>query len=306
MAKLWKDFTEQLGSLAGKWSAYAALGSFLLYLLGYLTLRFQLSMYGVATDLDIFDEKYLFAGCRFLVYLVSSVPNILVIVLVLAAIGYVPYRLVPVSVKVRLKRWVSDWCATPIRLPLLGVVLGVALIQFVLRKCFTFGNVLLGKELPDEWITSVLLASDGQLSLYFSGLVAGTLLTVAILLYIWRRGTATTSVSQLFVGILAFLVGVEFLLLAVNYGVLISTQQLPRVGGLSGDEKAAEKQREWLVWDSKDAITYFIRDPEDQRMLLTIPRKDARVEIVAYDDIFCVLFGVNRTGPRPCPREGKP
>ena len=62
MAELWNDFTEQLGSLAGKWTAYAALGSSLLYLLGYLTLRFQLSTYGVATNLDIFDEKYLFAA----------------------------------------------------------------------------------------------------------------------------------------------------------------------------------------------------------------------------------------------------
>ena len=76
MAELWKDFTEQLGNLAGKWTAYAAFGSFVLYLLGYLTLRFQLSTYGVATNLDIFDEKYLFAGCRFLVYLVSSVPTL--------------------------------------------------------------------------------------------------------------------------------------------------------------------------------------------------------------------------------------
>ncbi|MGC1359662.1 MAG: hypothetical protein WA826_00665, partial [Silvibacterium sp.] len=273
---------------------------------GYLTLRFQLSTYGVATNLDIFDEKYLFAGCRFMVYLVSSVPNILVIVLVLAAIGYVPYRLVPISVQDRLKRWVSDWCAAPLRLPLLGVVFGVALIQFVLRKCFTFGNVLLRKELPDEWITSVLLASDGKLSLYFSGLVAGTLLTALVLLYIVHYRTATTSASQFFVGILVFLVAVEFLLLPVNYGVLISTQQLPRVAGLSSDDKAAAEQRDWLVWDSKDAITYFVRDSRDQRMLVTIPRKDARVEIVDYNDIFCVLFGANHTDSRPCPREGKP
>src|SRR5271157_1647186 len=145
MPELWNDFTEKLGNLAGKWTAYADFGSFLLYLLGYLTLRFQLSTYGVATNLDIFDEKYLFAGCRFLVYLVSSVPSILIIILVLAAVGYVPYKLVPVSVRDGVKRWASDWCATPIHLPLLGVVLGVALIQFALRKCFAFGNVLLRK-----------------------------------------------------------------------------------------------------------------------------------------------------------------
>jgi hypothetical protein len=296
MAELWNDLTEKLGSLAGKWPAYAAFGSFLLYLLGYLTLRFQLTTYGVATNLDIFDEKYLFAGCRFLVNLVSALPSILIIVLVLAAVGYVPYKLVPATVKDTLKRRASDWCAKPVRLPLLGVVLGVALIQFVLRKCFAFGNMLLRKDLPDEWLSSVLLASDGMLSLYFTGLVAGTLLTAAILLYVRRRGTATTTASQFLMGILVFLVAIEFLLLPINYGVLISTHQLPRVAEISGDQKVPEGQRDWLVWDSKDAVAYFVRDSNDERMLITIPKKDARVRIVAYDDIFSVLFGANQTG----------
>jgi len=302
MTELWNDLTRKLGSLVGKWTAYAAFSSFLLYLLGYLTLRFQLSAYGVATNLDIFDEKYLFAGCRFLVYLVTSVPNILIIILMLAAVGYVPYKLVPVSLKDRLKHWASAWCATPVRLPVLGVVLGVALIQFVLRKCFAFGNLLLAKQLPHEWVSSVLLASDGKLSLYFSGLVAGTLLTAAILLYVLRRGTATTAASQLFVAILIFLVAVEFLLLPVNYGVLISTQQLPRLAELNGDEKAAEGQRNWMVWDTKDAVTYLVRDSNDQRMLVTIPTKGCKVRIVAYDHIFCMLFGANHA----MPQMGKP
>lgn len=200
-----------------------------------------------------------------------------------------------------MKCWVSDWCATPIRLPLLGVILGVVLIQFVMRKCFAFGNLLLDKQLPDEWITSILLTTDGKLSLYFSGLVARVLLTAAIFLYVVRRGTATTSSSQFFVGILVFLLGVEFLLLPINYGVLISAQRLPRVAGFSGDEKAAEDQRNWLVWDSKDAIIYFVRDSKDQRMLVTIPRKEAGVRAVAYDDIFCVLFSANHTDSRRCP-----
>lgn len=302
MPELWNDFTEKLGGLAGKWTAYAALGSFLLYLLGYLTLRFQLSTYGVATNLDIFDEKYLFAGCRFVVYLVSAVPSILIILLLLAALGYWPYKLVPMSFKDRIKRWVSSWCVEPLHLPLLGVVFAVSLIQFVLRKCFAFGNLLLRKQLPDEWSSSVLLTSDGKLALYFSGLVAGTLLTGAILLYVLYRGTATTAVSRFWMGILVFLFAVEFLLLPVNYGVLISTQQLPRVAELSVEEKPAQGQRGWLVWDSKDAITYFVRDGQDQRMILTVPRKDAKMKIIAYDDIFCVLFGGKQVEFRPCPR----
>lgn len=300
MPELWNDFTERLGSLAGKWTAYAAFGSFLLYLFGYLTLRFQLSTYGVATNLDLFDEKYLFAGCRFLVYLVSAVPNILIIILVLAAIGYVPYKLTPASVKEGVKRWAAAWCAAPLHLPLLGVVLAVAMVQFVLRKCFAFGNLLLSKQPPNEWISSVLLTSDGKLALYFSGLVAGTLLTGLILIYVLRRGTATTPASRFWLAVLVFLFAVEFLLLPVNYGVLISTQQLPRVAELSGEATPAE-QLGWLLWDSKDAVTYFVRDANDQRMIVTV-RKDAKLRIVAYDDIFCVLFGGNHVESRPCPR----
>jgi hypothetical protein len=302
MFELWNEFTEKLGSLAGKWTAFAALGSFLLYLLGYLTLRFQLSTYGVALSLDIFDEKYLFAGCRFVVYLVTAVPNILILLLVMAAIGYWPYKFVPASRKDRITRWGSSWSAAPLHLPLLGVVFAVAMIQFVLRRCFAFGNLLLRKQWPDDWSSSVLLASDGKLALYFSGMVAGTLLTGALLLYVLHRGTATTVASHFWMGVLVFLLAVEFLLLPVNYGVLISTQQLPRVAELSANEKPPEGQLAWLLWDSKDAITYFVRDAQDQRMIVTVPKKDARVRVVAYDDIFCVLFSGKHDDSRPCPR----
>jgi len=185
--------------LAGKWTAYAALGSFLLYLLGYLTLRFQLSTYGVATNMDVFDEKYLFAGCRFLVYLLlAALPSILIILLVLVAIGYLPYKLVPRSFKDRISRWTSSWSSGPLHLPLLGVVFAVALIQLVLCRCFLFGNLLLREQLPDDWSSSVLLTSDVNLALYFSGLVLGTLLTGAILLYVSHHGTATTAVVSRF------------------------------------------------------------------------------------------------------------
>ncbi len=301
MAESWNDFTEKLGSVAGKWTAYAAFGSFLLYLLGYLTLRFQLATYGVATNLDLFDEKYLFAGCRFLVYLVSAVPNILIILLILAAIGYLPYKLTPAALKDSVKRRVSEWCAAPAHLPLLGVVLAVAMIQFVLRRAFAFGNLLLRKELPDEWLSALLLASDGKLSLYFSGLVAATLVSGCILVYVIRHQTATTAASRLWLSVLVFLFAVEFLLLPVNYGVLISTRQIPRVAGISG-EPATSGQTAWLLWDSKEAIVYFVRDAVELRMIVTVPRKDAPLRIVANDDIFCILFGGNGAQFRPCPR----
>jgi hypothetical protein len=296
------EFVEKLGSFAGKWTTFAAPGTFLLYLLGYLTLRFQLSTYGVATNLDLFDEKYLFAGCRFLVFLVSSVPSILILALVLVAIGYVPYKLVPASFSDRLRHWAADWTAKPVALPLLGTILSTVFIQFVLRKCFALGNVLVQKDLPDEWISSVLLSSNGKLYLYFSGLLAGTMLSTGMCWFVLHRGTATTATAKLFLAMMVSMVAIEFLLLPVNYGVLISTQQLPRVSELGGDEKLVDGDRGWLVSDNKDALTYFISGSGDRRTLLTIPRKDTKVKITAYDDIYCVLFSPDHTNRRPCPR----
>jgi len=302
MEDLFKSVTEKLGGFAAKWTSYAAFGSFLLYLVGYLTLRFQLSTYGLATDLDLFDEKYLFAGCRFLVYAVSCVPNILIFLMILAAIGYIPYRLTPAPAKERVRGWLAAWCAKPWHLPLLGVVVAVVFIQFVMRKCFAFGDLLLQKQLPNEWITTVLLANDGRLALYFSGLVAGVLLTAVIAWQAATRGNSTNPAARILLAALVFLVAVEFLLLPINYGVLVSTQQLPQVAELPGGAKPGDGQRAWLVWNSKDTLTYFIYGSPDRRLLLTVPRKDALVRIVGYDDIYCVLFSADHANSRPCLR----
>jgi hypothetical protein len=288
----------KLGALAGKWTGYSALCTFLLYLLGYLALRFQLSVYGVATSLDAFDEKYMFAGSRFLVFLVSSVPNVLVIVFVLIAIGYLPYKLIPASAKAKLMRLGATWIAQPARLPLAGTLLAVLFIQLVLRKCFVFGNLLLAKELPPyEWIRGVLLTGSANRSLYFSGLVGGTLITGTLLWMAWRQATATP-LSKVLVGLLFFLFGVEFLLLPVNYGILIASQLLPRVSEIGGEEKPQPGQQSWLIWESKEALIYFVQEGADsKRSVITVPRKETKIKVVAYDRIFQVLFGDRKSTP---------
>jgi hypothetical protein len=295
-----------LGSLAVKWSGYSAFATFLLYLFGYLALRFQLSAYGVATGLDAFDEKYMFAGSRFVVFLVSTVPSVLLIVLVLLGIGYLPYKLIPSSIKERLKRWNAAWLAKPHRLPLLGTLLALALIQFVLRQCFVFGNLLLASELPRyEWITAILLTGNAYRTLYFTGLVAGTMITAALLLLSTRQGVTLTFFSKIFTGLLFFLVAVEILLLPVNYGILIASQLLPRVSEVGTGEKLPQGQQSWLVWDSKEDLTYLVRDPVDgKRSMVTIPRKETAIRIVAYDRIYRILFGGGQGGSQATSKEG--
>jgi len=297
MTQPWSSLTDRLGNLAGKWTAYTAFGTFVLYLLGYLTLRFQLSTYGVVTDLDAFDEKYLFAGSRFLVYLVTSVPKVLLIVMMLVAIAWLPYWFVRARAKATLSRWRDAWMSKPERIGLLGTVLALLMIQLVLRKCFVFGNLLLAPQLPDfEWINDILLGDSSVRSLYFSGLVGGTLLTGYLLLLSTPANARATTVARTVAGLLLFLVAVEFLLLPVNYGILIASQELPRVSKVGNDSTLAAGERGWLVWQSKDALTYLVQDTlNGKRALISVPRKDARIRIDAYDNIFRVLFAHTTT-----------
>jgi len=64
---------ERVKTLAGYWTKYSVIASFVLYLVGYLALRFHLTAIGIGTDLAVLDERYLFTGARFFLYLLSPV-----------------------------------------------------------------------------------------------------------------------------------------------------------------------------------------------------------------------------------------
>src|SRR5271156_6394671 len=95
MAEIWAEAADKLGSFAGKWTGYTPFATFLLYLFGYLTLRFQLMAYGVVTDLDAFDEKYWFAGCSFMVNLLLALLYVLFALGLLGLIVFLISRLIP-------------------------------------------------------------------------------------------------------------------------------------------------------------------------------------------------------------------
>jgi hypothetical protein len=293
MADLWRDFTGTLDSLAGKWTGYAALGTFPLYLFGYLALRFQLYTYGVATNLDAFDEKYLFAGCSFLVFLAMWIPSILLLLTVVMAPLYWGYRIMPAWLRSRLRSTVSRWRSRPY-LPLVGgCLLPLLLIQLVLRQCVLLSNMLLRERPPEFWISSVLLAGDIAQAFYFAGLLLGAGVSVAVLVYVRRVPPPPGTVSTLLTASMVLLVAVEFLLLPVNYGILIRGTSLPRVSQIENKEKLASGGSAWLVWESKETLTYLVCE-NNSRTMISIPKKDSRVAVTGYDDIFRAV------GQPPC------
>src|SRR2546427_6107408 len=266
MADLAQSFADRVKAIGGSWTAYTAVGSFVLYALGYLALRFHLTALGIATDLAVLDERYLFTGARFLVYLVASIPIILLIGIALWALS----RLVALRARITL----SEWIMHPRRLVGFGIVFAVITIQFAMRQCFLVNNLLLTPDDPSRpsWLT-YLMIHDQFMPLYFSALVVAPAVSCAILVAV--RDVDPRAVSPYAKGLLAFLAAVQVLLLPVNYGVLIVDKTLPRVAAL-GDKPIESGELAWLVWEGKDGGTFLIRDTErSRRSLVTLPRDEA-------------------------------
>lgn len=308
MTSTWTELSEKLKGLAGSWPGYVALGSFALYVMGYLSLRFHLTALGIGTDLNVIDERYVFAGAKFLVYFFSCGPILILVILTLVAIPYLPYRLLPKRFRSKIKKiptdlWkrVGPWWSNPTRLALAGIVLSVILIQVVMRQCFLLSNLLLSPYLSGPcWLRSVLLDAEGGLqAFYFSGLEAGIALA-AVLFLSARRQVDQTGLSRFLTIVLGSLLGIQFLFLPINYGILISDKTLPKVTDLGGQAELKSDQEAWLVWEGMEGVTYLVRSKnltEDKRSLITLPRKDVkRTEIISYDPVLRTLFAAEACG----------
>jgi hypothetical protein len=277
------DFLQDLGTrlkaLSGDWATYMVLGNVLLYVVGYLTLRFHLTAMGIGTDLAVLDERYWFTGVRFLVYLVAAVPGVLLLAFPWVLAFWAAGRLFGARVTFK-----------PRALTIFGIVVAVVMIQFVMRQCFFFSNLLLASNLPAEpaWLTTLLL-DDQLMPLYFSGLVAASAIPLAIL--VWLAEDVTRAVSPFLKGLLLFLAVVQILLLPINYGILIVDKAVPRVTAI-GKTPLNAGEEAWLVWEGRDGITYLRRQADQHRALVTVQRSEAeRTEIVAFERILPTLFG---------------
>jgi hypothetical protein len=271
---------KSLKELAGAWAGYAALGSFVLYLCGYLALRFELMAFGVTSDLAVLDERYLFAGARFLVYLAAALPNLVFLLLPVAVLVLLAWRRVAPGRRERLQAW---WLA-PQRLAWLGLLWTLGWIQFVMRQCWALSNLLFIRELPDmqEWVRQVLL-DEGSQPFFFAALLGACAVSALLLRPLWSVETPSSGL-RLVRGLLSLLVAIQLLMLPVNYGMLVH-QGLARVAA-AGPRTLAAGESAWLVWEGKDSISFLVLAVDGRRSLLTVDRKQvATVEVLGFDAI---------------------
>ncbi len=272
-----------LGGVAAKWGAVAAIWSFMLYGVGYLALRFQLTAFGIGTDLSVLDERYLFEGAKFLLTMVLAIPLAVLGGLVVVALVGTAGRVSP-----RGRQVFVQWRDAPRRRLLFGTLFALLLIQTVMSKCLLFNNLLIAPAMPSvygfAWFGRLLLTeNDTVVNLYFTGLIAGVAVTAACALTTFRW-TSLPVFDRLTRGVLVTLLGIELLLLPVNYGYLTVRRSLPRLAA------AATAQR-WLVWEGKEGVTHLERNAAGERRLVTVPRETIKqTDIVAYDPVLAIIY----------------
>lgn len=306
---LWAAINKGAQNIASHWASYTILFSFFLYVIGYLALRFHLTALGVGTDLSVIDERYLFTGNKFLIYLVSLIPSLLLLILVsflsVVAPVYLLYRLLPGGFRAKLgnfsqRQWQNfrSWWLASNRLAWLGILFTLLMIQLVMRQSILLSNLLLAEDLPAEplWLRYLLLArTDELITLYFIGLLGGMLVSVSIFFYTLRNNPSqivSPGITRLLLG---FLLGVQLLLLPVNYGILVLDKSMPQVSGLDTLGVLKPDEQAWLVWEGNEGKTFLLRKQQGgnyKKSLMTLPKSDVqRLEITGYDHIFKFLFG---------------
>jgi hypothetical protein len=165
-----------------------------------------------------------------------------------------------------------------------GVIFAILFIQLIEKKCFEFMNSLLVQPRldGDAWLRAILLdESSNSEAIFFAVLLTGVAFSVWLLQqarsYPIRRPGGEA--------LLVFLVAVELLLLPVNYGIVLSTRDLPRVSQFAPAEA-------WLVWEGKDKTTFLVLDKE--RKLVSIPNTEIKkLEITGVSQIFRRFFPGN-------------
>jgi hypothetical protein len=158
--------TFSLVRVVREWSAYSAIGVFVLYLCGYLALRFHLTALGIVTDLTVLDERYLFVGAKFFVFFASCIPYLVLIILALWGLIGVARRLAPFI-------WKSTQNLFNRPQPLLwaAVTIAILAIRFFMTPCFAIHDLPFQCALPGpQWLRNLLhFQDDIDLTWFFIG-----------------------------------------------------------------------------------------------------------------------------------------
>lgn len=296
-----KGIFDKLKNSANSLMVNTSLISMILYILGYLSIRFHLTVLGIGTDLTIVDERYLFTGARFVIFLVSTIPSLLFLIILAGSIIYLPLMIFPSSLKLPVCTWLTkywlafkNWWAQKDRLLIAAIILAVLEIQLLMRQSFFISNLLVATDFSGvpEFLRHLMRQGNGHLLTLFFMLITGFWVLSCCLYALSLEITQQTPRTKIFQAIMGFLVMLQFLLLPVNYGSLYVDKTMPKVNNLSSKQGLKAGEQAWLVWEGSKGNTYLVWNKlKKSRVLVLIPKADIKsVEISAYDPLISMIM----------------
>lgn len=309
--------------LLAHFTVYTAMGSLLLYLIGYLVLRFRLAALGIRLDIPLLEGQYPMTGAMFLFQCLTRLrPWRLLSLFVFFLLSYVLRVLISrwnSAGIVRTKRsraqllsallWrrMGSWWSDPFVVALIGMALGATLAVWM-APCLYFDNLLLQTLPPNEWHVGAPLQdilfdeSDDALWGNILWILAGIVVTTCLFMRANRLVLTAMPFPRLFVKFLGFVLVIDVLLLPVFYGILGAGRQVIQSDFLEvpGDLKAG--QRAWLIWPGNEWFTYLVCDRthcQESRVLVSVPKRQIkRIEIKKYEKNLLRSIFPNRGRPR--------
>lgn len=270
-----------LQSIVAGWTVYTAAASLSVYVIGYLSVRFQLAALGLASDLQLIDERYLFEGAKVAVYYLCAAPVAALLVLPIALVLWGITRISHVSDgQPGRHRTRSTFLIAA------ALVISTLAIQLTMRHCFRYDNLLLRESLPaPAWLTRTLLSTDETvLQFYLAGLLVVTLLCALPLLLV-RNWDSVPPAGRVLAAVLGVFVVVQAVLLPINHGILVGTRWFAR---LADDPLTAPGAARWLVWEGKEQITVLRVDAAGRRLTAHARKEFGDLTITGYDPLAVV------------------
>ena len=148
MTSLLNGFSEKFKALAGHWTAYAAIGSFILYFFGYFSLKNWLKVLGISPELLIFDDRYFYWGISFFMFAIRNVGILffifigcIFVMLTPTALIHFFYKIFPKNIKEKFRNWGRNrWVS-------IGTKCSISIAVVLVAIFWGIGMYFLGKEL---------------------------------------------------------------------------------------------------------------------------------------------------------------
>ncbi len=236
--------------IVDKWAGPAGLGSFVLYLLGYLSFRFHFSALGLPFEWNVIDERYFFAGARAAVNLAAALP---------LGLGLLILTYLPLS-------WL--WCrlggdswpffrraSNRAAVSVLFCLLALSAVFFACLDLLPLSsNAAKGTWLSGKFLAHMKAGESGWPDALLGFEIF--LLGVAGALYRWSESQTLDPWPGFLRTANAGLLILMILLLPVNYGI-VTERYTGFPAQKIGEEAVGEGRHAWLVSESKEWLHYM-------------------------------------------------